>query len=89
MAKAELNIGYSPLTKRIHIAKFKKLSNFTVIKVGGIDPIDVTNTALQCAYQLVIDEGGLITWELDNGDVMKLSAELVNADEIIGKENGK
>lgn len=78
----KLGLGYSPLTRRIQISKFKKLSDFSTVRVGKAPLVDVTELALQLSYQLVMDEGGVISWELDNGDVMVLSAKLVTADSL-------
>lgn len=74
-----LEIGYSPLTKRIMLAKMKNLGNGNMLRVGNNEGRDVTNTAAQCAWQLVMAEGGEISWNLENGDVISLKATKVEA----------
>jgi hypothetical protein len=74
-----LEIGYSPLTKRIMLAKMKDLGNGNMLRVGNDEGRDVTNAAAQCAWQLVMAEGGEISWNLENGDVISLKATKVEA----------
>ena len=56
---AKLQLGFSPLSKTITLAKMR----------------DVTNEAAQLVWQLVMAEGGEIGWELDDGSRMILKAE--------------
>lgn len=66
-------LGYSPLTKTIQLAKMKDQGNGVKVRVGNEPPEDVTNEAAQMVYQLVRDEGGEISWNL--GDkIIKLTA---------------
>ena len=48
------------------------------MRVGNAEPRDVTNEAAQMVWQLVIDEGGVIQWKREDGNIMRLSAELIN-----------
>ncbi|EMM6385954.1 hypothetical protein RX481_002338 [Morganella morganii] len=77
-SKVSLQLGYSPLTKTIQLAKMKDMSNGVRVRVGNAKPRDVTNEAAQMVWQLVIDEGGVIQWEREDGNIMRLSAELIN-----------
>lgn len=72
---AKLQLGYSPLSKTISLAKMKDLDNGGRLRVGNDRGRDVTNEAAQMVWQLVIDEGGEIGWALDDGSRMILRAE--------------
>jgi hypothetical protein len=58
-------LGYSPLTRTIHLAKMRTEPSGLKIRVGNEKPEDVTNEAAQMVYQLVTDEGGEICWTVD------------------------
>ncbi|MGE2433565.1 DUF7446 family protein [Morganella morganii] len=79
--KVSLQLGYSPLTKTIKLAKMKDMPNGVRMRVGNTSPRDVTNEAAQMVWQLVIDEGGVIQWKREDGNIMRLSAELINGDD--------
>lgn len=79
--KVSLQLGYSPLTKTIQLAKMKDMSNGVRMRVGNAESRDVTNEAAQMVWQLVIDEGGVIQWKREDGNIMRLSAELINGDD--------
>lgn len=79
--KVSLQLGYSPLTKTIQLAKMKDMPNGVRMRVGNAEPRDVTNEAAQMVWQLVIDEGGVIQWKREGGNIMRLSAELINGDD--------
>lgn len=70
-----LQLGYSPLTKTIKLAKMRDTGPGQRLRVGNDPGRDVTNEAAQLVWQLVIDEGGEIGWELDDGTRMILKAE--------------
>ena len=72
---AKLQLGYSPLSKTIILAKMKDLDNGVRVRVWDDRARDVTNEASQMVWQLVIDEGGEIGWALDDGSRMILRAE--------------
>lgn len=72
---AKLQLGYSPFSKTISLAKMKDLDNGVRLRVGNDRGRDVTNEAAQMVWQLVIDEGGEIGWALDDGSRMILRAE--------------
>ncbi|WP_370621612.1 hypothetical protein NMD10_11095 [Citrobacter portucalensis] len=72
---AKLQLGYSPFSKTISLAKMKDLDNGCRLRVGNDRGRDVTNEAAQMVWQLVIDEGGEIEWALDDGSRMILRAE--------------
>lgn len=73
-------LGYSPLTKTIQLAKMRNEGNGFKVRVGNEKAEDVTNEAAQMVYQLVRDEGGKIQW--DTGDkIITLEAyEIVKND---------
>lgn len=76
MAKSpRLMLGYSPLSKTIQLAKMKELDGGSRLRVGNDHGQDVTNEAAQLVWQLVMDEGGEIGWQLDDGYRMVLKAE--------------
>ncbi|ELZ5051254.1 hypothetical protein UYK15_003187 [Enterobacter asburiae] len=77
MSPAKLQLGYSPLTKTIQLAKMRDTGPGQRLRVGNDPGRDVTNEAAQLVWQLVIDEGGEIGWELDDGTRMILKAEKV------------
>ncbi|OQP28733.1 hypothetical protein B2H99_02265 [Morganella morganii] len=79
--KVRLQLGYSPLTKTIQLAKMKDISPGVRTRVGNAEPRDVTNEAAQMMWQLVIDEGGVIQWKREDGNIMRLSAELIKGDD--------
>lgn len=72
---AKLQLGFSPLTKTIMLAKMRDLEGGGRLRVGSDRGRDVTNEAAQLVWQLVMAEGGEITWELDDGSSMVLKAE--------------
>ncbi|EDQ1305369.1 hypothetical protein GPO54_002785 [Salmonella enterica] len=71
---AKLQLGFSPLTKTIYLAKMRDVDGYR-LRVGNDRGRDVTNEAAQMVWQLVIAEGGEIGWELDDGSRMVLRAE--------------
>ncbi|MBA3170683.1 hypothetical protein CB017_002020 [Salmonella enterica] len=71
---AKLQLGFSPLTKTIYLAKMRNVDGGR-LRVGNDRGRDVTNEAAQMVWQLVIAEGGEIGWELDDGSRMVLRAE--------------
>lgn len=71
----KLQLGYSPFSKTISLAKMKDLGEGHRLRVGNDRGRDVTNEAAQMVWQLVMDEGGEIGWELDDGSRMILRAE--------------
>ena len=72
---AKLQLGFSPLTKTIQLAKMRDLDGVGRVRVGKDRGRDVTNEAAQLVWQLVMAEGGEIGWELDDGSRMVLKAE--------------
>lgn len=79
MNPVKLQLGYSPLTKTIQLAKMRDTGPGQRLRVGNEPGRDVTNEAAQLVWQLVIDEGGEIGWGLDDGTRMILKAEKVSA----------
>lgn len=73
-----LQLGFSPLTKTIQLAKMRDV-NGGRLRVGNDPGRDVTNEAAQLVWQLVMAEGGEIAWNLDDGSKMILKAEKVEA----------
>lgn len=73
----KLQLGFSPLTKTIQLARMKDLGNGVKVREGNTPPRDVTNEAAQLVWQLVIAEGGTIQWQKENGEIMELSAKLL------------
>jgi len=71
---AKLQLGLSPLTKTIMLAKMRDVEGGR-LRVGNDRGRDVTNEAAQLVWQLVMAEGGEIGWELDDGSRMILKAE--------------
>ncbi|EBU8845844.1 hypothetical protein DMA39_22375 [Salmonella enterica subsp. enterica serovar Muenchen] len=71
---AKLQLGFSPLTKTIYLAKMRDVDGGR-LRVGNDRGRDVTNEAAQLVWQLVMAEGGAIRWELDDGSRMVLWAE--------------
>ena len=51
------------------------------LRVGNDRGRDVTNEAAQLVWQLVMAEGGEISWELDDGSRMVLKAEKKGGDQ--------
>lgn len=72
--KAKLQLGFSPLSKTIMLAKMRDVEGGR-LRVGNDRGRDVTNEAAQLVWQLVMAEGGEIGWELDDGSRMILKAE--------------
>lgn len=72
---AKLQLGFSPLSKTITLAKMRNLGDGRSLRVGNDRGRDVTNEAAQLVWQLVMAEGGEIVWELDDGSRMVLKAE--------------
>ncbi|EML9568405.1 hypothetical protein ABZL64_004910 [Salmonella enterica] len=71
---AKLQLGFSPLTKTIYLAKMRDVDGGR-LRVGNDRGRDVTNEAAQLVWQLVMAEGGTIRWDLDDGSRMVLWAE--------------
>lgn len=71
---ARLQLGFSPLSKTIMLAKMCDVEGGRM-RVGNDPGRDVTNEAAQLVWQLVMAEGGEIVWELDDGSRMVLKAE--------------
>ena len=71
---AKLQLGFSPLSKSIMLAKMRDVEGGR-LRVGNDRGRDVTNAAAQMVWQLVMAEGGEIGWELDDGSRMILKAE--------------
>ena len=76
---AKIQLGFSPLTKTIQLAKMRDLEGGGRLRVGNDRGRDVTNEAAQLVWQLVMAEGGEIGWELDDGSRMLLKAEKMEA----------
>lgn len=76
---AKLQLGFSPLSKTIMLAKMRDIEGGR-LRVGNDPGRDVTNEAAQLVWQLVIAEGGEIVWQLDDGSKMVLKAEKVEPD---------
>lgn len=74
----KLQLGFSPMSKRIILAKMVDIGNGLRRRVGN-EERDVSNEATQLAWQLVMAEGGEVSWETENGSVMVLSASLTPA----------
>lgn len=75
---AKLQLGFSPLTKKIHLAKMKDVAPGVRVRVGNDRGRDVTDEAAQLVWQLVIAEGGEVAWQLKDGIRMVLKAEEVD-----------
>lgn len=73
-----LELGFSPLTKTIQLAKMKRMDNGHLCRVGNDRGRDVTNEAAQLVYALVMAEGGEVHWDLDDGTRMVLRAEKID-----------
>ncbi|EPS4527346.1 hypothetical protein I5466_14100 [Citrobacter koseri] len=71
---AKLQLGFSPQSKTITLAKMRDVKGGR-LRVGNDRGRDVTNEAAQMVWQLVMAEGGEIGWELDDGSRMVLKAE--------------
>lgn len=71
---AKLQLGFSPLSKTIVLAKMRDVDGMR-IRVGNDRGRDVTNEAAQLVWQLVIAEGGEIGWAMNDGSRMVLKAE--------------
>lgn len=71
---AKLQLGFSPLTKTIMLAKMRDVDGGR-LRVGNDRGRDVTNEAAQMVWQLVMAEGGEIVWNMDDGSRMVLSAK--------------
>ncbi|EAM2929451.1 hypothetical protein BS822_08395 [Salmonella enterica] len=71
---AKLQLGFSPLTKTIYLAKMRDVDGGR-LRVGNDRGRDVTNEAAQLVWQLVMAEGGAIRWDLDDDSRMVLWAE--------------
>ncbi|EEI6292611.1 hypothetical protein GUQ00_000537 [Salmonella enterica] len=71
---ARLQLGFSPLSKTIVLAKMRDLDGGR-LRVGNDRGRDVTNEAAQMVWQLVMAEGGEIVWHMDDGSSMVLKAE--------------
>ncbi|EFO0999355.1 hypothetical protein SMW60_004183 [Escherichia albertii] len=72
---ARLQLGFSPLSKTIVLAKMRDSGDGTKHRVGNDRGRDVTNEAAQLVWHLVMAEGGEIAWELDDGSRMVLRGE--------------
>lgn len=72
----KLQLGFSPVSKKIVLAMMKEHKSGMQIRVGNKPPRDVTEEAAQIVWQLVMSEGGEILWEREDGMVMALTAEL-------------
>lgn len=72
---AKLQLGFSPLTKTIQLAKMRDDGAGRRIRVGTDRGRDVTDEAAQMVWQLVMSEGGEIGWGLPDGSRMVLKAE--------------
>ncbi|EOU0920207.1 hypothetical protein ACNEWI_000443 [Escherichia coli] len=72
---ARLQLGFSPFSKTIVLAKMRNLDDGTSLRVGNDPGRDVTNEAAQLVWYLVMAEGGEIMWEMDDGSRMVLKAE--------------
>lgn len=72
---AKLQLGFSPLSKTIVLAKMRDLEGGGRLRVGNDRGRDVTNEAAQLVWQLVMAEGGEIGWGMNNGSRMVLRAE--------------
>ena len=72
-----LELGYSPLTKTIQLAKMKQMDNGHLCRVGNDRGRDVTNEAAQMVWQLVMANNGNIFWDLEDGTRMLLTAQKV------------
>ncbi|EBS8016373.1 hypothetical protein BWH33_23095 [Salmonella enterica subsp. enterica serovar Thompson] len=71
---AKLQLGFSPLSKTIMLAKMRDVEGGR-LRVGNDQGRDVTNEAAQMVWQLVMAEGGEIVWNMDDGSCMVLKAE--------------
>lgn len=71
---AKLQLGFSPLSKTITLAKMRDVEGGR-LRVGNDRGRDVTNEAAQMVWQLVMAEGGEIVWRMDDGSRMVLKAE--------------
>lgn len=71
---AKLQLGFSPLSKTIILAKMRDVEGGR-LRVGNDRGRDVTNEAAQLVWQLVMAEGGEIAWDLEDGRRMVLSAK--------------
>jgi len=74
-----LQLGFSPLSKTIVLAKMRDSGDGTKRRVGNDRGRDVTNEAAQLVWHLVMAEGGEIAWELDDGSRMVLRGEKQDA----------
>ncbi|EBB0038708.1 hypothetical protein CGF64_04660 [Salmonella enterica] len=61
---AKLQLGFSPLSKTIMLAKMRDVEGGR-LRVGNDRGRDVTNEAAQMVWQLVMAEGGEIVWDMD------------------------
>jgi hypothetical protein len=75
---ARLQLGFSPLSKTIQLAKMKDVDGGR-LRVGNEPGRDVTDLAAQLVWQLVMAEGGEIVWNLDDGSKRVLKAEKLAA----------
>ncbi|ENI0259602.1 hypothetical protein ABXI36_004271 [Salmonella enterica] len=77
---AKLQLGFSPLSKTIMLAKMRDVEGGR-LRVGNDRGRDVTNEAAQMVWQLVMAEGGEIVWDMDDGSCMVLKAEKREAEQ--------
>lgn len=73
---ARMQLGFSPLSKTIQLAKMRDIDGGR-LRVGNEPARDITNEAAQLVWQLVMAEGGEIACSLDDGSRMVLKAEKV------------
>ncbi|EBB7504379.1 hypothetical protein FHE25_21580 [Salmonella enterica] len=71
---AKLQLGFSPLSKTIMLAKMRDVEGGR-LRVGNDRGRDVTNEAAQLVWQLVMAEGGEIGWDMNDGSRIVLKAE--------------
>ncbi|MGL5225802.1 MAG: DUF7446 family protein [Aeromonas sp.] len=77
---ARLQLGFSPLSKKIMLAKMSDDGFGRRVRVGKDVGRDVTDEAAQLVYRLVMAKGGEISWKLEDGSVIWLKAGLTGGD---------
>ncbi len=74
-----LTLGFSPLSGKIYAGRSKQVKGAAsgVRQFTG-DKVDVTDDALGCVADKLLKEGKPVQWDLGDGRILTLKAEIVN-----------
>ncbi len=77
-----LTLGYSGISSKIYAGRSKQAKGMREgVRVFTGEKVDVTNDALSCVADKIINDGAPVKWILSDGRIMTLSVEITQPEQ--------